>query len=186
MPVTRGPRINARSALIMGFSGVMIALVLGLGVFWLSRSGGEVEIRLGDTDFNAGQAARIAAEISESGPILYSDVAGRSRDIIVSHLGSDPMTGWWAFAARPPGFPRFCFFRWNDTEDYFVLSAAAQDVVSQESDATSDSCAVVTMNAQGILSTGETIESFPVTVDKDDNIRVDINRSSVATPATLD
>ena len=46
MPVARGPQMNARSAVLVGLTGVMIALVLGGGVLFLANQGGDVEIRL--------------------------------------------------------------------------------------------------------------------------------------------
>ena len=81
MPVARGPQMNARSAILVGITGVMIAVVLGGGVLFLANQSENVELQLGDTDFDAGQIGRISEEIDDRGPILYSDVAGRSRDI---------------------------------------------------------------------------------------------------------
>ena len=106
MPVARGPQMNARSAVVVGLTGVAIAIVLGGGVLLLASRGGDVEIQLGDTDFDAGQIGRISEEIDDRGPILYSDVAGRSRDLILQHIGDDPAAGWLAFNARPLGEPR--------------------------------------------------------------------------------
>ena len=166
MPVARGPQMNARSAVLVGLTGVMIALVLGGGVLFLASQGGDVEIQLGDTDFDAGQIGRISEEIDDRGPILYSDVAGRSRDIILQHLGDDPEAGWFAFDARPIGEPRDCFFEWNEAADRFEL------VTAEGSDA---ECADVTMDERGNLSTGGVIDTYPVTIDDDKNVRVDIN-----------
>ncbi len=165
MPVARGPQMNARSALLVGFTGVMIALALGVGVIWLAGSGGDVEVQLGDTDFDAGQIWRISEEIDDRGPILYSDVAGRSRDIILQHLGPDPETGWLAFAARPLGEPRDCFFQWDPTTEQFDLIGATDEA----------DCTDVTMDAEGNLSSGESILSYPITIDDKNNVRVDIN-----------
>ena len=165
MPVARGPQMNARSAVLVGFTGVAIAIVLGGGVLFLASQGGDVEIQLGDSDFDAGKIGRISEEIDDRGPILYSDVAGRSRDLILQHLGDDPEAGWLAFEARPLGEPRDCFFQWNDDEQQFDLVTIADDV----------SCAAVTMDERGNLSTGAVIDSYPVAIDDDNNIRVDIN-----------
>ncbi len=165
MPVARGPQMNARSAVLVGFTGVMIALVLGVGVIWLAGSGGDVEVQLGDTDFDAGQIWRISEEINDRGPILYSDVAGRSRDIILQHLGADPETGWLAFAARPLGEPRDCFFQWVPDDDRFDLIAGTDEA----------ECGEVTMDAEGNLSTGDMILSYPISIDAKNNVRVDIN-----------
>lgn len=173
MPVAPGPRINARSALLLGFTGVMIAVAAGIGALWLADTSGEVEIRLGDSDFDAGRTERIAAEIAERGPILYSDVAGRDRDILLVHDGDDPSSGWLALAARPEGSRRDCFFHWDAEQGLFELSGP-QDSGAGNSGADTAVCGSVTMDAAGRLSTGDMIQSYPVTVDDDDNIRVDI------------
>ena len=165
MPVARGPQMNARSAVLVGLTGVAIAVVLGGGVLFLASQGGDVEIQLGDSDFDAGQIGRISEEIDDRGPILYSDVAGRSRDLILQHLGDDPEAGWLAFEARPLGEPRDCFFQWNEDEQRFDLITIADDVT----------CADVTMDERGNLSTGGVIDTYPVTIDDDNNVRVDIN-----------
>ena len=165
MPVARGPQMNARSAVLVGFTGVAIAIVLGGGVLFLASQGGDVEIQLGDTDFDAGKIGRISEEIDDRGPILYSDVAGRSRDLILQHLGDDPERGWLAFEARPLGEPRDCFFQWDEDTQRFDLITIVDDVT----------CAEVTMDERGNLSTGGVIDTYPVAIDDDNNIRVDIN-----------
>ncbi len=165
MPVARGTQINSRSAIMVGFTGVMIALALGVGVVWLAQSSGDVEIQLGDTDFDAGYIGRISDEIDDRGPILYSDVAGRSRDLILQHLGDDPAIGWLAFDARPVGEARDCFFEWDPEVDLFELISVSDDAA----------CSAVTMDGAGNLSTGGVINTYPVAIDSNDNVRVDIN-----------
>jgi len=157
--------MNARSAVLVGLTGIVIAVVLGGGVLFLASQGGDVEIKLGDADFDAGQIGRISEEIDDRGPILYSDVAGRSRDLILQHLGDDPEVGWVAFEARPIGEPRDCFFQWDDNAQQFDLVTIAGDV----------ECADVKMDERGNLSTGGTIDMYPVSIDDDRNVRVDLN-----------
>lgn len=166
--------MNARSAILVGITGVMIAVVLGGGVLFLASQGGDVEIQLGDTDFDAGRIGRISEEIDDRGPILYSDVAGRSRDIILQHLGDDPEAGWFAFDARPIGSSRDCFFQWSDAGQRFELVNAPD---------TETACDDVTMDERGNLSTGELIVTYPVTIDDDGNVRVDINADRAETEA---
>ncbi|MGB1504841.1 MAG: hypothetical protein ACPHDT_05090 [Acidimicrobiales bacterium] len=165
MPVARGPQMNARSAVLVGLTGIVIAVVLGGGVLFLASQGGDVEITLGDTDFDAGQIGRISEEIDDRGPILYSDVAGRSRDLILQHLGDIPEEGWLAFDARPIGEPRDCFFQWDADAQRFDLVTIVGAV----------ECADVTMDERGNLSTGGTIDMYPVSIDDDKNVRVDLN-----------
>jgi len=168
MPVARGPQINARSAITVGIAGVVAALLLGAGVIWLAGSGSNVKIQLGDTDFDAGASHPISKEIADNGPLLYSDVGGGSRDIIVNHLGSDPDAGWYSFAARPADQPRRCFFQWNESSLVFELVSADDSTVC--SDATADSTGV-----------GDGVTQYPVVVDSNGSVRVDINLISQQT-----
>jgi len=153
MPVARGPQVSVRSTLLVGLIGVLIAVLLGIGVLWLADSGGNVEVNIGDTDFRELDAVRISAEIADRGPILFSDVAGGDRDIILQHLGTDPTTGWSAFEARRPGDARDCFFRWRDASATFVNTCDDSDVVDRS---------------------GTGLDRYPVEVI-DGDVRVDIN-----------
>ena len=121
-------------------------------------------VQLGDTDFDAGSAARLSEEIADNGPWLVPDVAGGGRDIVVNHLGDDPEAGWYAFDARPSGETRDCFFTWDDGADVFVLTTIQDDVV----------CSDATATATG---EGEGVTVYPVTID-DGRVRVDINFES--------
>ena len=132
MPVSRGPRFNLRSAVVVGLAGVVVAVALAAGVLLLARSGGEVEILLGDRDFRDMDTDRISAEIADRGPILWPDVGGGSRDIILQHLGDDPDTGWLAFEARRPGQSRECFFAWQSERGEFANTCDADDIVDAE------------------------------------------------------
>lgn len=153
MPVARGPQINARSALLVGLTGVVIAVLLVVAVLWLADSSGEVEVKIGDTDFRDLDADRISAEIADRGPILFSDVGGGDRDIILQHLGDDPETGWLAFDARRPDDSRDCFFEWQDRSSTFVNTCDRSDMVDEA---------------------GTGLDQYPVTVT-DGEVRVDIN-----------
>jgi hypothetical protein len=136
----------------LALGGVVVALLLGLLLLRLAR-GGDVEVRLGSDTFDAGRANRIAAEVADRGPALYSDVAGGSRDVIVNHLGDDPATGWVAFSAREPGAPRDCYVEWQPETSQFV-----------------DRC-----SGRSYPSDGAGLEQFPVSV-VDGDVIVDINR----------
>lgn len=149
--------------MVVGAAGVAAGLVLVAVMVWLAGSSGQVEVRLGDRDFRELDAARISAEIAERGPVLFSDVAGGSRDIILQHLGADPESGWLAFEARRAGQDRRCFFEWQadggDTGEagegggWFVNSCDPGDVVDAR---------------------GTGLVQFPVSV-VDGDVRVDIN-----------
>jgi len=165
MPVARGPQINARSAVLVGLSAVVVAGVIVAMVLWLAGRSGDVEIQLGDTDFDAGSASRLAEEIADRGPWLVPDVAGGDRDIIVNHLGDDPERGWHAFDARPAGETRDCFFQLADDGEIFVLVTTVDDVVCGDGTA-------------ALTGEGDGVTVYPVVVD-DGRVRVDINFESV-------
>lgn len=119
--------MRARRAVVVGAAGVAVGLALIAAVVWLAGSSGQVEVRLGDRDFRDLDAARIGAEIAERGPVLFSDVAGGSRDIILQHLGDDPESGWLAFEARRAGQDRRCFFQWRSGDDGDSGDGGAED-----------------------------------------------------------
>ncbi len=104
----------------MATIGVIVAMGgLFLGSLALS-SRKTSDLRLGDTTFQGGGAARLAAEIADRGPIFYGDVSGeKDRDIILQHLGGDPRIGWYAFLAAPPDKPRSCTWQWQKGERRF-------------------------------------------------------------------
>lgn len=153
MPVARGPQINTRSAILVGLVGVVVAVLMVVAVLWLAGSGGDVEVQLGDADFRDLDVDRISAEIADRGPILFSDVAGGDRDIILQHRGDDPGTGWVAFEARRPNDPRDCFFLWQPDSETFVNSCDESDVVD---------------------ATGTGLTAYAVTI-VDGDVRVEIN-----------
>ena len=153
MPVAGGPRPSLRSAIVVGLAGVVVALGLAGAVLLLTRTGTDVEIRLGDRDFRDMQTGRISAEIADRGPILFPDVAGGERDIILQHVGDDPEAGWLAFEARRPGQNRKCTFEWQPEERHFVNACDTEDIVDAE---------------------GTGLRHFDVTV-VDGDVRVDIN-----------
>lgn len=157
MSADRRAQSGGRRAVVVGVAGVAAGLVLVAVVVWLAGSSGQVEVRLGDRDFRELDAARIGAEIAERGPVLFSDVAGGSRDIILQHLGTDPESEWLAFEARRAGQDRRCFFEWRseggEGGGRFVNSCDPGDVVDAR---------------------GTGLVQFPVTV-VDGDVRVDIN-----------
>jgi hypothetical protein len=122
-PVERRTSRSTTTAIVVALAGV----IAGLGLVWfvvnLAGSGGEnVQINLGDERFPAGPVEGEngrAATIAEGGPILFADVAGGSRDILLHHVGDDPATGWFAVGAAPLGKPRDCTLTWQAEDEVF-------------------------------------------------------------------
>ena len=128
MPVARGPQINARSALLVGATGVAVALLLGVMVVWVASRSDTIQVQLGDTQFDAGFIGRQADEIETGGPILYADAGTGTRDLYVQHIGTDDEVGWLAFEARRIGDPRDCTAAWDTGTRTFTLLSSS-DVV---------------------------------------------------------
>lgn len=119
-PVERRSSSATTTAVLVGVAGV----VAGLGLVWfmvnLAGQGTEsVQVRLGDDRFDAGHVEDRANSIDKGGPVLFPDVAGRSRDIYLQHLGDEPEDGWVAFAAQATGKARDCFLQWQADDDEF-------------------------------------------------------------------
>jgi hypothetical protein len=140
---------------VLAVSGLVVGLVLVLVVFVLAipslTESGEVEVQLGPERFDAGPSDDRAAEVAERGPILLADVAGRDRDVYVQHVGDDPSTGWFVFAARQPDASRDCTLEWRAEQTEFV-----------------DPCDGATFDQQG---TG--LEQYAVEVTDDGQVVVD-------------
>ena len=112
MTRARGVRLDLKRALavtLVGLAGAVGALVL---VLWLAGSSDAVDVKLGDPDFRGIDAAGLAAEIAERGPVPFPDLVGRDLPIWVTHAGGDPRVGWSAFSARVPGSDD-CLVQWD-------------------------------------------------------------------------
>lgn len=174
--------MRARRAVVVGAAGVAVGLALIAAVVWLAGSSGQVEVRLGDRDFRDLDAARISAEIAERGPVLFSDVAGGSRDIILQHLGDDPESGWLAFEARRSGQDRRCFFQWRAEDDG---ESGGEDMVGGEDGTEASGVGdgagghfVNSCDPEDVVDArGTGLVQFPVTV-VDGDVRVDINAAA--------
>ena len=168
-PVERS-RGHAGKALAVAGVGVVAALAIAFGVAQLA-SQGKVDVRLGSDTFADQDAEDAAAEIAERGPIVYADAAGSDRDIVLQHLGDDPDEGWIALAARPPGVSRDCTIQSRDRDEPFRLLDADGDVT--------DEC-----DGREFPPAGDGLPTYPVTVDADGKLDVDLNAEDRATSTT--
>jgi hypothetical protein len=105
MPVAQS-RGHAGKALLVAGVGVVVALGLAFLVAQ-AASRGDVDIKLGDERYNAGQVESIADAIADEGglPLLFQDLVGGGRNLYVQHLDDNPMRGWVAFGAFDPDDP---------------------------------------------------------------------------------
>jgi hypothetical protein len=88
---------------------VALVLFLALVVKLLSDSGNTT---LGDQTFDV-NAAALAKQVEQDGPVLFPDLLGRGRDIYIQHLSGDSAEGWRAFRATRTGADRTCTLRWE-------------------------------------------------------------------------
>jgi hypothetical protein len=156
MSPVKQTKITPRTLAIVAVSSMIAALGLLafvlISVPKLSESG-QIEVKLGADRFDAGNNERRAESIAADGPLLFSDVAGGQRDIILQHLGEDPNTGWYAFEARRPGQGRECFLRWN---------AARQEF--------DDEC-----GGSAVPADGAGLVQFPIEITSKGNVIIDLN-----------
>ncbi|MGQ0433164.1 MAG: hypothetical protein ACT452_12240 [Microthrixaceae bacterium] len=105
MPVAQS-RGHAGKALLVAGVGVIVALGLTFLVAQ-AASRGDVDIKLGDERFNAGQVESLADAIEDGRglPLLFQDLVGRDRHVFVQHLEQSPRRGWVAFGAFDPDDP---------------------------------------------------------------------------------
>lgn len=158
MPVAQS-RGHAGKALAV--AGVAIVLIAVVAVFVaLAASRGDVEIKLGDERFNAGQTDRLAEEIDDGGglPFLYQDLVGNDRHLFVQHLGDDPDKGWVAFGAFDP-----------DDPDCVVLLDREEEILRSECD-----------ESTTFPLSGEGLRQYPVSVEGG-RIFVDVNELTTST-----
>ncbi|WP_419848148.1 hypothetical protein [Candidatus Poriferisocius sp.] len=152
MPVASGPKITPLRAVF--YTVVSIGLGVGLVFAVVSLAGSDqIEVKLGDDDFNAGNAENLAEKIDEEGPVVWSALS-RGRRIWTQHIGDDPEEGWFAFDARPPGASEDCVVNWDADRRLFVDICDPTLVFS---------------------ATGEGLTQFGVWVTDDGDVIVDVN-----------
>ena len=124
MPAIHGVPVNVRRAIAAALVGLASAVGAVMLVLSLAGSSDSIEVRLGDDDFRGIDAADLADEIADHGPVPFPDLLGRDRPIWVTHAGSDPVIGWYAFLARTPKGDR-CVAKWDANAVGFVDSCDA-------------------------------------------------------------
>jgi hypothetical protein len=165
-PVARSQGHTGR-ALAVAAAGVVVAIGVAAALALLANRG-TVDVRLGSETFAEQDAEDAAERVAQDGPILYADTAGGDRDIVLQHLGDDPEEDWIALAARPPGVSRECTIQW-DPEDWLFRLLDPSGQVSSDCD------------GREFPADGEGLPTYPVTVDSDGNLDVDINAADRTT-----
>lgn len=138
---------------------LIISTVLGIGsmVYVFNQISSDTiqnqsQSDLGAGVFQLGDAATTALEIGESGPFLFGDLSGNDRDVIIQHVGDDPLQGWVAIAARPSSSARECSVEWQPESREFV-----------------DQC-----DGTSYDETGEGLPNYPLIVNSEGKLLLDL------------
>jgi hypothetical protein len=115
------PRRRSQSqtrGLLLGTVAVLVGIVAMVGFSYAVGSGKAEVSTLGDKDFWAGNADRLAARIvKDKRPFLIPDASpNRERDIYLQHIGTSDSAGWLAISAGP----RKCSLQWDPQDLQFV------------------------------------------------------------------
>ncbi|MBA3605605.1 MAG: hypothetical protein M3487_00905 [Actinomycetota bacterium] len=109
VPRLRSPLTRAVAPVAGGLA--VIALIMAATwfvAFFISRGGADSTERLAPTIFQVGDVERVAASVSDGGPLIFPglDTTTGARTLVLDHEGDDPARGWvvrWAHPAdRPP------------------------------------------------------------------------------------
>ncbi len=155
MPVAERGEGGGKVAFLLMFASlagfVAIVFLITKQSSLVSNTGGDA-LGVGSVA-QVGQVEELAESVADTGPILWPDVASRDRDIYINHLSPEDDEGWVAFAARPADATRDCTLVWNEDNDLF-----------------DNPCGGETFPADG-----EGLQQFPVLVDQDGKLTVDLN-----------
>jgi hypothetical protein len=152
--------VNRPSIWILG--GIFL-IVLGIciagAVLAIASNDPDVEVNLGDDEFELEDVDGAAERIAEDGPDIFPDPTGGNRPIMVNHLGDDPETGWVAVLAIAPN-TESCLVQWD-----------ADDEVFRDCE------------GETYPPDGEGLEQFPTRVEGD-SLYVDLGRGPSNDPTT--
>ena len=149
--------------------------MLALGIAFLvarMASQGRVDVRLGTDTFSQQDAEEAAEEVAERGPDPLRRHRGRRPRHLLQHLGDDPASGWIAVAARPAGRVAGVHDPAGDRGDeaFRLLDPTARYRASA--------------TAASSRPTARACPRYPVTVDADGKLDVDLNAEDRATSTT--
>jgi hypothetical protein len=88
--------MDSRRLIAAGVAAVVGALVL-VGLMLALARDPDVKNNLGERVFTVGDADSLATEIDDRGPLLFQDLLGGDRHLMVDHLGAEE---WLAYATE--------------------------------------------------------------------------------------
>ena len=137
----------------------MLGICIAGAVLAIASNDPDVEVNLGDDEFELEDVDGAAERIAEDGPDIFPDPTGGNRPIMVNHLGDDPETGWVAVLAIAPD-TESCIVQWD-----------ADDEVFRDCE------------GETYPPDGEGLEQFPTRVEGD-SLYVDLGRGPSNDPTT--
>jgi hypothetical protein len=142
-----------------GIFAVVLAICIVGAVLAIATSDEDVDVNLGDDEFQIEDIEARADLVAEDGPLRFADPTGGDRPLIVNHVGDDPAEGWVAVLAIAPG-SEGCIVDWDDG------AGAFRDC-----------------EGQTYPPDGEGLETFPTRID-DDTLFVDLGRGRTTSDTT--
>lgn len=106
---------NARRLLL----GALVT-VIAVAMVWLVAAtigSDRATTRLGDDRFEDVRAARVIDDVAAGGPVFYPDLTDGERDIWITHVGDDPLSGFLVLSARAP--QSNCLVQWDAASNDF-------------------------------------------------------------------
>jgi hypothetical protein len=160
----RKPRDPRSLGLAIG--GLVIGVGLLIVVFVIAvpqlTESGSIRVSSGASSLDLGNARLKAELIARDGPIPLADPTGGTHDVIIQHVGDDPLTGWVAFDARRPGTGRECSLRWDAGRRVFTDPCGGADIPADGGD----------------------LPRYPVEVNADEQVAVRLVTPAAEPPAT--
>jgi len=111
IPELRSPFARAVVPVLGGAA--ILALIFGMTwaiAAYISGGTGTTSERLAPSEFTIGPVESLAAEVAESGPLLFPELGTSigTRSIVVDHTGESPLDGWRVYWAYPADRPSSC------------------------------------------------------------------------------
>jgi hypothetical protein len=156
VPVARS---DPRRATIIGIAGVIVGVAM-IAIVLLANNlgGGSSTTHNSRARFDVGPAESTANAIKrDNTPLFFNDTATGSRPLVIQHFGDDPKTGWVAFDAAIGT----CVLTWHpETQDF------------------------TDCNGTRYPADGAGLHQYPVTVDQNGELFVDLSLDATTTTTT--
>ncbi len=164
-----------KSVLVATLLGLVVAIVVGTGVFGELSTGGFDDpgaestraAEVLDDEFDTGGADLVMIVTAESGSVDDPEVAAAGRRLtseVASIAGTDDVTSYWTLGAPPPlrseaGDRALVLLRFPGEEDDAARTAAVEDVLEGYGDLERDGLSVQLAGAEAVFAeVSETIE----------------------------